>query len=266
MALNALGTSVRPTGSGARGKRLRRAHRVLGLVLLASVACSTVSGVLHVVMTWTQAPPPAPQPAGEIDPAAVTVPLAEAVGAAGLTGSVAAASLRPVGGDVFWQLHPSGGGAPVYVDARRGALDPAADARYAAEIASAYLGGQPVRHAGLLTDFDAEYIAIFRLLPVHRLAADDGRGTRLYVSTVTGSVARHTDDWRQLEADLFGNLHKLAFIPWKPLRDGVLATLTGGILVLAVLGVALAVRSRRRRAPRAAAGVASGPDPGRIGG
>ncbi len=230
-----------------RGAGVRRLHRTLGLVVALSVVLSTVSGVLHVAMTWTQAPPPAPRPAGEIDAAAVRVGLSEALAAAGADSArPVSASLRAIAGVPHWQISLAGRDAPLYVDASSGAFAPDADARYAAQIASDHLGGAPVRPTGTLTAFDAEYISIFRILPVHRLEADDGAGTRLYVSTLTGSVTRHTDDWRQLEADVFSNLHKLAFIPDKGVRDAVLATLTGGILVAALAGVGLALRTRRR--------------------
>ena len=230
-----------------RGARLRRLHRGLALAVALSVGMSTLSGVLHVVMTWTQAPPPPARPAAPLAAEAVRISLADALAAGGVGDATpVGASLRTIDGRPWWQILLAGREAPVYVDAASGAADPGADERFAAEIASAFLGGAPVRKAGFLTAFDAEYIAIFRLLPVYRMEADDGRGTRLYVSTLTGSVARHTDDWLQLEADVFSNLHKLAFIPDKGVRDVVLAAFTTGIFVAAAAGVGLALRSWRR--------------------
>ncbi len=237
--------AARPRVGGAG---VRRFHRTIGVMVALSVLLSTVSGVLHVVMTWTQAPPPAARPSGRLDPAFVRTSLAEAVAAADGGTGLEAASLRSIGGEPWWQLGFAGAERASYVNARTGVADPAADERYAAEIASAFLGGVPVRHTARLTAFDSEYIAIFRILPVLPFDADDGKGTRVYVSTQTGSVTRHTNDWMQLEANVFSNLHKLAFIPNKILRDSVLATMTSGILVVAGLGLGLWLRTRRRTA------------------
>jgi hypothetical protein len=61
----------------------------------------------------------------------------------------------------------------------------------------------------------------------------------------------------QLEANVFSNLHKLAFIPNKILRDSVLATMTSGILVAAGLGFGLWLRTRRRAAQGRRSGASS---------
>ena len=103
-----------------------------------------------------------------------------------------------------------------------------------------------MRWTRLLAGYDREYIPIFRLLPVHRIEADDGRGTRLYVSTLTGSVARHTDDHRQLEANLFSLLHKYQFVPNKAWRDGLLVTVTSLMFLTALGGIVLFIITRSR--------------------
>ena len=108
-----------------------------------------------------------------------------------------------------------------------------------------------MRKAGYLTSFNREYINIFRVLPVYRFDMDDARHTRVYVSSTTGSVTRHTDDERQFEADIFTNFHKLGFIPNKDLRDLVLTALTFGAFVVSLLGIALFFLTRR---PARAAG------------
>ena len=101
-----------------------------------------------------------------------------------------------------------------------------------------------------LNAFNREYINIFRVLPVYRFDSVDGQGTRVYVSTTTGSVTRHTDNRRQFEANIFSNFHKLAFIPDKALRDWVLVGLTSATAIVALAGVALffVTRPRRNRA------------------
>ena len=224
---------------------LRRWHRWHALATSVIVIASAGSGLLHTLMARTQPPPPATRPAAAVDLAAATVPPSAVAAAA--PGPVVSASLRAIGGEPWWQLVTPAATAPVYVHAGDGRTDPEADARYAAEIAGRFLGGATVARSAYLTRFDDEYIAIFRVLPVHRFDADDGRGTRVYVSTMTGSVTRHTDDVRQFEANTFGLLHKWTFIPDRTVRDIALMVAMAGIIALALSGLVLFWRTRPRR-------------------
>jgi hypothetical protein len=228
---------------------LRRVHRWLGLVFSLSILMSTISGVLHTVMTRTQEPPPPARPSGGgLQADAITCSVAEALSKLAVdTGTVTAVNVRGISGEPWYQVY-TGKGAPLYLSAKDGHQDASRDEFYAKEIASAFLGGAEVRKADFLTSFNREYINIFRILPVYRFDADDGKGTRVYVSTTTGSVTRHTDNRRQFEADFFSNFHKLSFIPDKTVRDWVLVGLTGAAAVVALFGVALFFATRPKRA------------------
>ncbi len=220
-------------------QRLRRWHRWHAIAMSGIVLLSAGSGLVHTWMARTQPPPPPARPAGVVDLAGVAVaPRDLPVPAA------TSLTLRTLEGRPWWQVATAAG--PRWFDAASGAEDPAADERYAAQVASASLGGAAVRQSGYLTAYDREYIAIFRILPVYRFAADDERGTRVYVSTVTGSVTRQTDDRRQFEADLFSYAHKWMFIPNRTLRDWALMTAMGLIILLAAGGLVLAWLTGRR--------------------
>jgi uncharacterized iron-regulated membrane protein len=226
---------------------LRRLHRWLGLIFSVSILMSALSGMLHTVMTRTQSPPPAARPSGGgLDAAAIRVSAAEAMAkvSAG-SGPVQAVNLRGIRSEPWYQLY-AGPGAPLYVSAVDGRVDPAQDERYAAEIATAFLGGASARRTDYLTAFNSEYLNIFRMLPVYRFDANDGLETRVYVSTTTGSVTRHTDRQRQFEANVFTNFHKLGFIPNKDARDWILAGLTGGAALAAFAGIVLFFKTRRQ--------------------
>lgn len=226
---------------------LRRLHRWVGLACALTVLAATGSGILHVVMTWTQSPPPRPQPSAAIDTAAIRITPADAVARLGPADlAVQSLSLRTIDGEPWYQILAAGSPVPRYVNALDGREDSAADQRYATEIASRQLGGAPMRHTRRLDSFDPEYISIFRILPVHRIDVADAKGTRLYVSTQTGAVARHTDDRRQLEANVFSNLHKYSFIRHKPTRDAVLVTVTALAFLASLAGIALFFATRRR--------------------
>lgn len=227
-------------------KLIRKLHRGLGLIFSVSVLLSSGSGVIHNVMTRTQTPPPQAKPSGGgMDVHAIKLSVAEAVAKLGEANvSVQAVNLRGIGGQPWYQIYTETSRVPQYVSAIDGRVDPAMDEAYAAEIARQFLAGAAVKKTDFLTAFNTEYINIFRILPVYRFDVGDARETRVYVSTTTGSVTRHTDKQRQFEATLFTNLHKLGFIRDKDLRDLVLTLLTTGTFLVACLGIALFFATR----------------------
>ncbi|MES2440448.1 MAG: hypothetical protein V4584_15370 [Verrucomicrobiota bacterium] len=226
---------------------IRKAHRWLGLIFSLTLLMSSGSGVIHTIMTRTQAPPPAARPGSlALDISSMKLTPQDAV--ARLPGGTepTAVNLRMIAGQPHYQIF-SATGKSGYVNAVTGAVDPSTDEIYAGEIASGFLGGMPVRKSDYLTAFNREYIGIFRILPVYRFDAGDPRGNRVYVSTVTGSVTRHTDDGKQFEADIFTLFHKFGFIRDKDLRDWGLILVTGGTFAVSVLGVVLFFLTRPRR-------------------
>lgn len=232
---------------------VRKLHRYVALFFSVSMLMSAGSGVLHNVMTRTQPPPPAARPTGLIEAEKLKIPVSEAARALFAPDlEIQAVNIRSIGGEPWYQFLAQGQSDAFYVNASTGKLGKDADETYASEIASNHLGGIPVKKTAYLTEFTKEYINIFRLLPVYRFDADDGIGTRVYVSTMTGSVSRHTDNRRQFEANIFSNVHKLAFIPNKDLRDLVLTFTTAGIFLTACLGIVLFVLTQpksKRKAP-----------------
>jgi len=209
--------------------------------------------VIHNVMTRTQAPPPSARPSGEgLNVSQIQIGVAEATGKLPDSAQgVSAVNVRSISGQPWYQVYLNGARAAEYVSAVDGRVDPAQDEAYASEIASAFLGGAQAKKTDFLTAFNNEYINIFRILPVYRFDLEDELHTRVYVSTMTGSVTRHTDDTRQFEARIFTNFHKFGFIPNKDVRDFVLTTLTFATCVVALLGVVLffATRPKKRATP-----------------
>ncbi len=226
---------------------IRKAHRWLGLIFSVTVLMSSGSGVIHTVMTRTQsAPPPARPPDLPLDTAAITLTAAQAVAKLGGAGESSAINLRMIAGQPVYQVFGQDG-VLRYVNAVDGSVDPAMDEVYGAEIASGFLAGKAVRKTDYLTRFNGEYIGIFRILPVYRFDAGDAEHTRVYVSTVTGSVTRLTDDGKQLEANIFTYIHKFGFIPNKDVRDWALTLVTAGAFVVSLLGILLFFLTGRKR-------------------
>lgn len=230
-------------------KLIRKLHRGIGLLFSLSVLMASGSGVLHNVMTRTQAPPPQAKPSGGgMDVNAIKLSVAEAVSKLGEANpEVQAVNLRGIGGQPWYQIYTKGSRGPQYVSAIDGKADPAMDEAYAAEIAKNFLAGAEVKKTDFLTAFNTEYINIFRILPVYRFDTGDALDTRVYVSTTTGSVTRHTDKQRQFEATIFTNFHKLGFIRDKDTRDLVLTLLTTGTFLVACLGIALFFATRPKK-------------------
>ncbi len=225
---------------------LRRLHRRIGLACALTVLVATGSGILHIVMTWTQSPPPRPAPTGDFAPAAITFPLSALPADLRLS----AVQLRLLENEPWYQISTTDGLR--YFSAADGHEDPEVETRLAFDIArrhlsSAGLPPEAFTYTRRLDSFDREYISIFRLLPVHRIDIADGKGTRLYISTQTGGVARHTDDRRQFEANVFGNLHKYAFIRSKPLRDGLLVGFTTLAFLTSLAGIVLFIATGSRQ-------------------
>lgn len=247
-------TAMKPASS-----QIRKIHRRLALVFCVSALLSSGSGVLHTVMSRTQPPPPKAQPAGRLAVEKIRIGTREALavlsaatnggsasGGPASAGNVKAVSIRSIAGEPWYQFMTDGKPDTAYVSAQTGEFSSEADARYAEEIASSHLGGAVVRQTKYLTAYDSEYLNIFRILPVYRFDAEDGRGTRVYVSTMTGSVTRDTNDHKQFEAAVFSNFHKLMFIPNKDARDFVLAALTLGIFAASLAGLVLYTVSSRK--------------------
>jgi len=221
-------------------RKIRKFHRTLGIVFALSLLASAGSGVLHNIMSRRQSPPPKARPSGKIDPSQIKVTIPEAYARLLSHGEAFdAVSVRSISGFPWYQFLIRDKEKPYYVNAVTGEADENADEQYAEEIASGYLGGTKVQRTDFLTQFNSEYINIFRILPVYRFDANDDKGTRLYVSTMTGSVTRDTNNRKQFEANVFSNVHKFMFIKNKDLRDFILTFMTFGVFLVGVVGIVL---------------------------
>jgi hypothetical protein len=169
---------------------IRKLHRWLGFAFSLSVLMASGSGVIHTLMTRTQAPPPAAQPSGgSMNISSIRLSPAEAL--ANLHGieDVKAINIRGIGGKAWYQIYTNSKQPPQYVCAEDGQIDPSRDEAYATDIASDFLGGKTVKKTDYLTAFNMEYLNIFRVLPVYRFDLGDELQTRVYVATYRSSAA-----------------------------------------------------------------------------
>lgn len=104
---------------------IRKLHRWTGLTCALGLLMASTSGILHVVMTWTQSAPPLAALAGSIDPAQIRIAPAEAFARLGAgTGTIASISLRVIGGEPWWQFLTGSPATPRYVSAVDGRVEP----------------------------------------------------------------------------------------------------------------------------------------------
>jgi hypothetical protein len=97
---------------------IRKAHRWLGLAFSLTLLMSSGSGVIHTIMSRTQAPPPAARPAGGgLDAAAIRLSPLEAIARIPAGKSVAAINLRSIGGQPCYQIFTADGAIPTYISA-----------------------------------------------------------------------------------------------------------------------------------------------------
>ncbi len=245
-------------------RRVRSIHRWLGLFFSLFVFTSAGSGLVHTIMSRTTPPPPPARPASEpLAIGEVRVDPTDAMTKIDLGGKpVRAVNFRQISGRPWYQIFVDGAEKPRYVSAVDGNADDSQDEAHAAEIAGRHLGLERPAMTSFLTRFDGEYGPIFRILPVYRFDKDDANGTRVYVSTTTGSVTMATDDARAAEARLFSMAHKWMFIRDKNLRDLLLCLAMCGIMIVSLAGIVLFVLTRpRKRAVPVAAGQAMEPGP-----
>jgi hypothetical protein len=234
---------------------IRKAHRWIGLIFSMTVLMASGSGLIHLWMSRNQPAPPAVAPSSQsyINVDAITVTAADAMQLIRKQHASAVAKeihLRTIAGQPWYQVFLQGESKASYVNAVTGEMNDAIDEQFAREIAIGIIGNGAIEKRAYLTQYDQEYISIFRILPVYRFDANDEMGRRVYVSTLTGGPTRATDDQKQWEANVFSNLHKWNFIPNKDLRDFLLGFTTIGSFLLSLLGIWLFAITRRSRRAR----------------
>ncbi len=112
---------------------IRKAHRWLGLLFSLTVLMSSGSGVIHTVMTRSQAPPPPARPPDlPLDASAIRITAQEAVTRLAAGEAATAINLRTIAGQPHYQIFPPDG-RPRYVNAVSGVVDPAIDEVYGAD-------------------------------------------------------------------------------------------------------------------------------------
>jgi uncharacterized iron-regulated membrane protein len=186
-----------------------RWHRRLGLVAALVMILSSLSGMLHPLMTRLQ-PAPAKVSLDQRLP-----PLDDAMEPRRLLtfhGLSALSDLRVVSwaGSAYYQATLPDGFTRQYFDLKDGRILPDGDRRYAEYLAREFVGEPTaaVRAAAIVKDFDWEYPRINRLLPVWRVGFDRIDAMRVYVDTRTGRLGTLVDRAKAFSSIEFAILHR----------------------------------------------------------
>lgn len=220
-------------------KKVRNAHRWIGIAVALYVVMATISGSIHIIMTNFYSPPPPVMPQGLVNLEKASLPLADITKKIPAGQQVKAINIRTIDNNLWYQV-VTGEEKPYYINAANGAIAENMDESYAKQIASSYLKKQEgITKTDYLTAFNSEYLNIFRALPVYRFDAENSNGERVYVSTITGSVALYLNTPRAFGQNMFSSLHKLSFIPNKLVRDILMAVLVASVLITTLIGVGM---------------------------
>ncbi|MCC3160669.1 PepSY domain-containing protein [Hymenobacter sp. 15J16-1T3B] len=242
-------------------RHMYRWHRVIGLLSVVPVICWTLSGLLHPLMSnWLRPqiarealpPLPAPRPA---------LPLTQVLRQHHLTQLRNVRLVRCQGQPTYQLLIDGPTAQPRYFSASTGAALPAdADRQYAEQLARYFAQDSTagIRSAERLTQFDAEYKFVNRLLPVWRVTFARPDGLTVYVETMPVRLATFNNATRAAFIRGFDALHSWGWVEWlsgsNTVRVLLMLALLSVIIGSAVSGLVIyGFMWGRFRQPRSAA-------------
>jgi len=171
-----------------------------------------------------------------LDPSTIRVSIGEAA-----AGAIDAVRINMLGGRVVYRftLRGASGGRIVYADSGETVVPVDRDQALGLARRFAPAPATALRYASFLTDSDQWTLGgeARRVMPLHRIAIDDGAGTEIYISQRTGEVVMKTTAQGRRRAYFGPVLHWLYFTPLR--RHGSIWNQL--IIWLAMAGCALSV-------------------------
>jgi hypothetical protein len=228
--------------------RVRRWHRAIAWLAGGAALVWAGSGLLHPLMTWTQ-----PRAVSWSAPESPTIELPAPQRLSAPAMPVAMMRLY-AGEDAVWlRVRSEGAAEAEYRRVAGTAGTPPTDAERATLLARHFSGEHEAAISALtlVTDFDADYPYVNRLLPVWRVDFDRADGLSAYVDLDLDRLAMLSDRRKRRLQSAFSVLHTLQPLAGQErLRLALLSLLVGSVLMMALLGAWMLARGSSRAASR----------------
>lgn len=105
-----------------------------------------------------------------------------------------------------------------------------------------------LKNITLQTEFSTVYPAVNRLLPIYLLEFDTDDNLQMYIHTETQTLAGISNDWKRSLSFIFQNFHRFDWLNGVgPVRVFLVALLTSLILVMAITGLYLLIKLKKRK-------------------
>lgn len=229
---------------------IRRWHHTLSRVAALGVLLWASSGLIHPLLSVL-----GPRAASFAPPADITAALPRSAADHPPADAVGMRGVRV--GDVvltqYWHDAPT----PLVYRDTAGQTVSGADEQHAIALARHYAGrpDAEVIDTAFVAAFSRDYAAVNRLLPVWRVRFAGGDALEVHVHTAEDRLGAISDDRRRRLLWVFQTVHTLAPLEnWPWLRLPLILMLVGGVLVMSLLGLRMALlrggRTPRRRLHR----------------
>ncbi|MBB5019993.1 hypothetical protein HNQ59_003301 [Chitinivorax tropicus] len=228
--------------------RCYRWHKQIALVVAIPAVLWALTGLAHPIMTRLFPSALTMQPPTETIQTPEGQPLASIMRQAGIHQIEAAWLIAPAGRPT-WQIRQPGPDPYRYFDAVTGQENPDGDRQRAIQLARHFAGDQhsPLRNAQRLTQFDADYPSVNRLLPVWRVDFDRPDRLRAYVETGPARLSALVDDRKAIFQQLFRILHNWSWADdWPGPRRLVMTILLIGIATTTAIGLLVYILQKSR--------------------
>jgi hypothetical protein len=244
---------TQPAARGLKTESLWRWHSAVGWIAGLAACLWVISGLLHVVMTWTT-PRAAAMAAPEATFEGAMIPDIQKLLQRTDGATVSAARLAMLDGTPHLYLRPSNNPEAQLVRLSDGKAKADGDRQLAIALARHYAGDltSPIKATRLVTAFDSDYPPIYRLLPVWRVDFDRADGLAAYVDTSTGRLGSLTTPQKEFLLWAFRTIHTFGFadgveVARVALIAGLLITIMGG--TAAGVGLLLRIKLNAKAPP-----------------
>jgi hypothetical protein len=213
-------------------------HRRIALVALPYILFSTLSGALHIVMSYSKRSDPMETPGISKE----TINLLNQRFQLRLQEGVKKVAVVSMMSRPYFQIIEKQN-KPLYISLENFVTVDDGDKKFALDLVSKLKPEKEISKIDYLTSFTPDYPAIFRVLPVYRIVFTGEDEEKLFLSTHTQGVTSQTNKWKEITSKLFSIFHKLSFIEPKSVRDLIqslfliliVATVLSGILLFPLL-------------------------------